>query len=39
MPVISSPFVEKLANSALLSAFSASIEEIPNYFYLVPELC
>ncbi|MFQ3247773.1 MAG: hypothetical protein ACI9OI_001764 [Chitinophagales bacterium] len=39
MPEISSFIVEKLANSSLLPAFSASIEEISDYFYLVPELC
>ncbi|MFT6098677.1 MAG: hypothetical protein ACJAYF_001219 [Arenicella sp.] len=31
-------FVEKLANSQLLPAFFASIEDIPSYFYLIPEL-
>ncbi|MFT6098742.1 MAG: hypothetical protein ACJAYF_001284 [Arenicella sp.] len=32
-------FVEKLANSSLLAALSASIGDIPTYFYFVPELC
>jgi len=31
-------FVEKLANSSLLAAFSASIEDIPTIFYFVPDL-
>jgi len=39
MPAMSSLFVEKLASITLLAAFSASIEEIPSYFHLVPELC
>jgi len=36
MPLL---FVEKLANSSLLTAFSISIEAIPSYFHLAPELC
>jgi hypothetical protein len=39
MSVMPSLFVGKLANSSLLAAFSASIEDIPNTFYLAPELC
>jgi hypothetical protein len=39
MPVMPPLFVEKLANSQLLAAFSASIGDIPSYFYFVPELC
>ncbi|MFQ3245212.1 MAG: hypothetical protein ACI9WC_002252 [Arenicella sp.] len=39
MLAMPSLLVEELANSQLLPTFLASIEEIPSYFYLVPELC